>query len=155
MLAWFVAAGLLVAPPEIGCQVGGEGATKIRAHDLAIGPLVLVGGGRHGDRQPDAFGRHGYKIPMTLPAGMRATVEVPPAARGRVGLVFRPETQDAVWTRGVRAADTALAVTACPGEGRTGWPGGLVVDRPRCATLVVRVQGRAAVRRRVPLGRTC
>ena len=60
-----------------------------------------------------------------------------------------------MWKRGVRAADTALRFKACDGEGRSGWAGGLVVDRRRCVTLVVKVEGSAPVRRRVPLGRPC
>jgi hypothetical protein len=33
--------------------------------------------------------------------------------------------------------------------------GGIVIDRPRCATLIVKVPGEAPERRRVPLGRLC
>jgi len=158
------AAGAAAAPAsaavtEAPCSQGGTGATRVnRAHDRVLGPLVLLGGRRWAASRPNAFDRHGFKIPVTLPEGARATLSVPRSLRGRVGLVFSLETQDRVLRRGVRGADTAVRFTACSrGEqpGRTGWPGGLVVDRPRCATLTVKFAGEAPVRRRVPLGRRC
>jgi hypothetical protein len=119
---------------------------------------VLIGGRRWADRRPDAFNRHGFKMPVTLPQGARAKLMVPVAMRRRVGLVFSYAAQDRAQRRGVRGADSSVRFTACPAEGdggRTGWPGGLVVDRPRCVTLVVKVSGGSSVRRRVPLGRHC
>lgn len=156
MVAWLLAAALAApAAPEVGCRVGSEATTAVSARDATVGPLVLIGGNRHGHHRPNAFGRKGYKVPVTLPAGTDATLEVPRSMRGRVGLVYRVDVQDRVWSRGVGAADTALRFAACPEEGRTGWPGGLVVDRPRCVTLVVRIDGQAPIRRRVPLGKPC
>jgi hypothetical protein len=144
---------------EAPCSSGGEGTTRVSVkHDVVFGPLVLLGGRRWAAWTPDAFDRHGYKIPVTLPQGVRATLSVPATLRGRVGLVFTLATQDRVFREGVRGADTSVRFTACPAgdvPGRTGWPGGLVVDRPRCATLVVKLANGHSVRRRVPLGRRC
>jgi len=148
------------APPaEVTCDPIGEGTTKIAPrHDAVVGPLALIGARQTPRRQPDAFGRQGYKVPVTLPEGMTATLVVPEHLRGRVGLVFSPRAQDAVLESGMRGADPAVRFTACEPEGepgRSGWPGGLVVDIPRCATLIVQVPGEAPERRRVPLGRRC
>ncbi len=141
------------------CDPIAEGTTKVApTRDAVIGPLVLIGARRTPSRPPDAFDRQGYKIPVTLPEGMTATLMVPEHLRGRVGLVFSPRAQDAVLESGMRGADSAVRFTACEPEGepgRSGWPGGLVVDIPRCATLIVQVPGEAPERRRVPLGRRC
>jgi hypothetical protein len=147
----------LAAPavPAVPCRQGLDATMNVAARDAVIGPLVLIGGNRHARHEPNGFEGHGFKMPVTLPADVKATLKVPPSMGGKVGLVFRQAVQDRVIERGVRAADRALRFTACTGEGRTGWPGGLVVDRPRCVTLVVEVQGRPAVRQRVPLGRPC
>jgi hypothetical protein len=58
---------------------------------------------------------------------------------------------------GVRAADPSVRFTACDGspQMRTGWPGGIVVDRPRCATFVVTSASGHRLRKRIPLGRRC
>jgi hypothetical protein len=144
---------------QVSCQAGSTGTTEIAQNrDVTIGRLVLLGARRMASRAPDAFNRHGYKVPVTLPHGATATLSVPRRLTDRVGLVFSHRTQDRVWRRGVGAADTAVEFTACPATGmprRTGWAGGLVVDRRRCATLTVRVPGAAPVSRRVPLGRPC
>jgi hypothetical protein len=67
---------------------------------------------------------------------------VPRRLWGRVGLVFTRATRSRVWRRGVRAADSKLSFEACAGEdapARTGWAGGIVVDRRRCSTLRVQL----------------
>lgn len=147
--------GLVAA---VDCGGGGPSRVKQPVGSVGLGDLVLIGASHAASRPPDAFGGHGYKIAVSLPEGAAATVSVPPALRSRVGLVFSLETQSRVLERGVRAADSATSFTACPGDGepgRTGWPGGFVVDRPRCAALIVRVPGEAPTRHRVPLGRPC
>jgi hypothetical protein len=120
--------------------------------------LVLIGARQTPWRQPDAFNRQGYKVPVTLPEGMTATLVVPERLRGRVGLVFSRRAQDAVLSAGMRGSDPAVRFVACESAGRpgrSGWPGGFVVDRPRCATVILRVAGEVAQRQRVPLGRRC
>ena len=165
-LALLASAGLLALPAparaavEATCTSGIGSATAAvdPARDAVLGPLVLLGGLRHGGARPNGFRRRGYKVPVTLPEGVRATLSVPPDMRGRVGLVFTLTAQDRAVARGVRGADTAVRFTACPAgatPGRSGWPGGLVIDRPRCVALVVTVAGEAPVRRRLPLGRRC
>jgi hypothetical protein len=144
---------------KVSCDAGGIGTgAVVRTRDVVIGPLVLLGARRTTWHRPDAFNDHGYKVPVTLPEGVTATLSVPKTLRGRVGLVFSHQTQDRVSRDGPRAADSAVRFSACQpnGEqGRTGWPGGLAIDRPRCAKLVVKVAGEPAVSRRVPLGRRC
>ena len=147
------------AHAEATCASGGEGTTVVREdRDVVIGPLALLGARCVTRHRPNAFGRIGYKIPATLPEGTTAVLSVPKHLQRHVRLVFSVRTSRAVWKRGVLAGDTAVRFVACaPGAepGRTGWPGGIVVDRRRCATLVVRVGDQAPVRRRVPLGRAC
>lgn len=145
---------------EATCSTGGAGAEKVvPSRDAVLGPLVLIGGrGRYTRGRPDAFNRLGYKVPLTLPQGVTATLSVPPSLRSRVGLVFSLEAQERVVENGIRAADSSVRFQACPaaGEGgRTGWAGGFVTDRRRCADLVSKVAGESSVRYRVQLGRAC
>jgi hypothetical protein len=128
------------------------------SRDVEIGPLVLLGGQRWATSKPNAFNRHGYKVPVTLPEGLKATLSVPAAMRGHVGLVYSQAAQGRVEKKGVRGADVSVRFAACPIEGqpgKTGWAGGIVVDRPRCATLKVEVVGGGGALARVPLGRRC
>ncbi len=166
MIEWTLAALAVFASSadagtaNVGCSSRFEpaGSVTVRAADVVFGPLVLIGGRAWSRTQPDAFNRHGYKIPATLVDGERATLRVPASMRGRVGLVFTHTAQDRVVARGVRGADRAVTFTACDAgdePSRTGWPGGIVVDRPRCATLTMQREGRPSIRRRLPLGRPC
>lgn len=143
----------------LSCASGGEGAAGRTPGETRIGPLVLIAARQTVGLRREAFGGHGYKVPVTLPQGSRVTLSVPRAARRHVGLVFTRDAQDRAFREGVRGADRAATFVACaaakPGS-RTGWPGGFVVDRPRCVTLELRVVGsRRVLRGRVPLGRPC
>lgn len=124
-----------------------------------MGPLTILAALRTPRRPRDAFNGHGWKLSVTLVAGNTATLSVPERLRKRVGLVYRLRTQSRVLRRGVRAADSRLNFDSCAGEdapARTGWPGGIVVDRPRCVTLRVRLASAAdPIERRVPLGKRC
>lgn len=144
---------------DVSCDPHGSGGADVGARDVAIGPLALVGARNNAGRRRDAFGGHGYKVPATLEAGQVATLSVPPRWHGKVGLIFTQADQRRAWEKGVRGAPRAVRFTACTGAdagARSGWPGGIVVDRPRCPTLVVRVAGRTErLRARVPLGRRC
>lgn len=146
-------------PAQATCDPISEGTTTVvPGRDAVVGPLVLIGARQTPRRRPDAFDGQGYKIPATLPEGMTATLLVPKPLGGRVGLVFSRRAQDAVLESGTRGADSAVRFTACEPDGepgRSGWPGGVVVDRPRCATLIVQVPGEAPEPRRVSLGRRC
>jgi hypothetical protein len=114
---------------EATCGAGGAGTTEVvQKRDAVVGSLVLLGARQTARQRPDAFNRHGYKIPVTLPEGTTATLSVPVRLIGHVGLVFSLQTQDRVWRGGVRGADTTVRFTAC---------------QP------------ADVSRRVPLGRRC
>jgi hypothetical protein len=144
------------AAAGVGCADGSAGAAHVdRTRDAVLGPLALLDARLTPGSPRDAFGDHGYKLPVTLPAGRTVTLRVPRAARKRAGLVFTLRAQDRATRHGVAGADRAVRFRACAGPGRTGWSGGVVVDRPRCVTLVVSVAGGERVRRRVPLGRRC
>ena len=147
------------AAAKLTCAEAVVGAVRVGSHDAILGPLSLTGaGGRYTRGRRDAFNQQGYKVPVTLPQGMTATLSVPRSLRSRVGLVFSLEAQRRVLSDGVKGADPAVRFEACPTAdkgSRTGWPGGFVVDRRRCVTLVVRVAGQSPLRRRVPLGRSC
>lgn len=110
------------------------------------------------ERPPDAFGGHGYKVPVSLPNGTFAVLSIPRFERGRLGLVFTPQAQRRVLREGVAGADRAIRFTACPrgrASGRTGWPGGFVIDDPHCATVTVN-PGRSPTHNfGLPLGRAC
>lgn len=142
----------------VDCRDGGPSMVGQPVGSATLGDLVLIGASYAASRPPDAFGGTGYKLPVSLPDGAVATVSVPPELRSRVGLVYSLDTQSRVAKRGVLAADSLSSFAACPAgskAGRTGWAGGIVVDRPRCATLIVMVSGEAPARHRVPLGRRC
>lgn len=153
---------------EVGCAAGGPSPERTRRGDLPIGPFVLIGIDESGarprqrqagiDRPPDAFGRHGYKVPVSLSNGTSAVLSIPRFERGRLGLVFTLRARRRVRRDGLDGADRAIRFTACPrrrAAGRTGWPGGFVIDDPRCATVTVD-PGRSPRRNfGLPLGRAC
>jgi hypothetical protein len=147
------------AAAVVSCRDGGPGARPVKDRDVVMGPLTILFARRTVRDPSDAFDAHGWKLPVTLPAGAEATLSVPRRLRDRVGLVFTLETQSRIGRLGVRAADSKVSFEACAGEeapARTGWPGGIVVDRPRCVTLRVEVPGAAEpIERRVPLGKRC
>ena len=149
----------VAAAPEVSCREGGRGAAPVKGRDVQMGPLTILFARRTLIDPRDGFNGHGWKLPVTLLADATATLSVPRRLRGRVGLVFEGETQSRVWRRGVRAADSRVRFVACAGEdapARTGWAGGVVVDRRRCATLRVQLAGAAKpIERRVPLGKRC
>jgi hypothetical protein len=144
-------------PPARSCREGTTAADTVARRDVRLGPLTIMFARRTPREKRDAFDRQGWKLPVTLREGETATLSVPRRLRGRVGLVFTQRAQARVWRRGTRGADARVTFHACAGDGApTGWPGGIVVDRRRCATLRVRVAGAAEpIRRRVPLGRRC
>ena len=144
--------------PVVSCRDGGPSAVPMKGRDVTLGPLTILFARRTLREPRDGFNGHGWKLPVTLLAGETATLSVPRRLRGRVGLVFTRAAQSRVWRRGVRAADMKVRFAACPGEdaARTGWAGGIVVDRRRCATLRVKLAAAAElIERRVPLGKRC
>lgn len=153
---------------ELGCAEGGPSPERTGRGDLPFGPFVLIGideGGvppRHRQagilRPPDAFGRHGYKVPVSLANGTSAVLSIPRFERGRLGLVFTQQAQRRVLRDGVAGTDLAIRFTACPrggASGRTGWPGGFVIDEPHCATVTVNPDRSPTTNFGLPLGRAC
>ena len=147
------------AVTDVPCDSHDVATPEVSRRDVAIGPLALIGARYNANRRRDGFGGHGYKLPVTLLANKRATLSVPPRWRGKVGLIYTLADQRRAWEKGVRGAPRAVRFDACASaepRARSGWPGGIVVDRPRCATLIVRVAGEIdEFRARVPLGRRC
>jgi hypothetical protein len=140
---WSVVVSLLLAlGPSVSCADGGGAGPVAASHDAIIGPLAILGAPGTVRERRDAFDRRGWKLPVSLRSGETATLVAP---RG-VGLVFTPDM----------APQRSVTFRACSGEGPTGWPGGIVVDRRRCATLRVWVAGAIEpIRQRVPLGARC
>ena len=156
------------ATVELGCAEGGPAPDRARRGDLPYGPFVLIGIDEGAlsprrpqagiARPPDAFGRHGYKIPVSLPNGTSAVLAIPRFERGRLGLAFTPRAQRRAVRDGVDGTDLAIRFTACPrvrASGRTGWPGGFVVDKPHCATVTVDPDRSPTTNFGLPLGRAC
>jgi len=133
---------VLALGPSVSCDTGGPATSGVAARDAQLGPLtILFARGTVRERR-DAFDRRGWKLPVTLRSGETATLVAP---RG-VGLVFMPDM----------APQRSVTFRACSGDGPTGWPGGIVVDRRRCTTLRVWVGGAVVpLGRRVPLGARC
>jgi hypothetical protein len=139
------------------CATGVVAPGVVRAgRDAVLGPFVLIGADET-IGEPPAGRTLGYKVPVTLPAGVTATLSVAPPSYGHVGLVFTQAAKARVLDRGLRGADRAVTFQSCGRTretARTGWPGVLVLDRPRCATLAVTTDG-VSVRHQVALGRRC
>lgn len=139
---------------EVGCAAGGARAEAARG-DLDVGPFRFIGGRDWSDGPPDAFNRHGYKIPASLLNGTTVQLRIPASEHGHVGLVYMLAAQTRAAEQGVRGADTEVRFTACAAAGRSGYTGGLVVDTPRCAAIDVVLADGRTLRARVPLGRPC
>lgn len=153
---------------QVGCSEGGPSPQRTSRGDLPVGPFVLIGIDESDvrprqrqvgiDRPPDAFGGHGYKVPVSLPNGTSAVLSIPRFERGRLGLVFTQQAQRRVLRDGVAGADRAIRFTACPRGGasrRTGWPGGFVIDDAHCATVTVNPGRSPRQNFGLPLGRAC
>ncbi len=153
---------------KLGCAEGGPAPKRARRGDLPYGPFVLIGideGGvppRHRQagilRPPDAFGRHGYKVPVSLANGTSAVLSIPRFEHGRLGLVFTQRAQRRVLREGIAGTDLVIRFTACPrgkASGRTGWPGGFVIDEPHCGTVTVDPARSPTTNFGLPLGRAC
>lgn len=157
------ATALLAAAAVATCdaQVNTEGAPPPdRTRDVVIGPLALLGGRASLRAAPDAYDGRGWKAPLSIPDGTTVTLSVPAAMRGKVGFSFTHAVERRVHRRSVAAASPSVVLRGCPraaGRQRSGFPGGILSDRPRCVTLTVRVHGpeRRTHRARVPLGHRC
>lgn len=142
---------------EAPCSSASNATSRVDPSDAVLGPLVLLGARDTVGRRREAFDGNGYKMSATLPRGQAVTLAVPRAAQSRVRLVFTLSSQERVAEMGIEGGEAAVRFS-CTVSGRTkrvGWPGGLVVDRPRCVTLVLKRSGEPPLRRRVPIGRAC
>jgi hypothetical protein len=105
------------------------------------------------------------KTPVMIRAGAPVVIRVAARDRRHVALDF----DQSRWTERDRtAADGQASVRfhACPPETKrfvdgkplgewTGYPGGLIVERPRCVTFEFLEEGRPTVRRRLGIGTRC
>ena len=129
------------------------------SRDVTIGPATIQFARRTPRQRRDAFGGHGFKLPLGLSADVTAVVSVPVRWRRSVRLVYDLDVQRKVLERGVRAGSKAVRFEACPASespGATGWAGGIVVRRRTCAALKVEVVGEPrSIVERVPFGKRC
>ena len=113
-----------------GCGGDSPQPPEVPASPATNASVVEVGYG-DGARSPER---------LSLPNGTSAVLSVPRFERGRLGIVFTQEAQRRVLSNGIGGADVTVRFTACPAggaSGRTGWPGGFVIDEPPCATVTV------------------
>jgi hypothetical protein len=159
-----VVAGVAFAAPPVGVVAGC--ATRSSAQfpraftsgrNLAVGPLVLVGGGGT-PIYSESFG--GQKFPLLVLAGHRVTVALSEQTRKGAGLGYGRLPEGQV---GVGDAHRVVTFVACPrgqasgstadGRSVTFWSGGLLARSPRCVPLFVWIdRARSPVRVVVHLG---
>lgn len=180
---WLVAAvWVLLAPGAADaafdrvCQTRAEGgspddvALPDARTDVIAGRVAILSARRQARRLP----RHRpssnprawiLKTPVLIRAGDPVVVRIAARDRGYVALDFDPDR----WGARDRTAEDGQASVrfhACPpdtarfSDGQplgewTGYPGGLLVERPRCVTLELLQDGRTTVRRRLGIGRRC
>jgi hypothetical protein len=132
--------------------------TFVTRGNVVVGPVALTGLSSVAERlpRPDARGRSFAKSALLLRAGHAVTLTVPERLRGRFGLAHA-RTPEPV---------PAVRFTTCPPQTRafsydgvvgpvTAFNGGFVVSRRGCYPLDVRIDGRRAVRLRIPFGFPC
>jgi hypothetical protein len=107
--------------------------------DLAVGPLVIIGGQKLATADPAVWGQHGsYKLPFVVTMGSTVTVTINAPARGHVVI-------DSPYASGV----TAATYRPCPGQlGFFAQSFAFTDGRIRgCVPLDVRAGGEPRVRR--------
>jgi hypothetical protein len=135
------------------------------AHNLVVGPLVLVGARDYSSPEVIAeFG--GQKYPAVVLAGHRVTVELSRSVRRSTSLLYA----DDKWKlpdgkRTVRDGHRVVDFRACAsdrarrsydGRKATFWSGFVLTTVPRCLTLRIWVDDERTPRRaRIPLGKRC
>lgn len=150
-----LALALAAAVPAAPCGQPHAAAPRRGGQDAVVGPLAILDTGALIDQPPPAFQGLGYKLPITLAHGRTVTVTIGRADRRHARLVFRPAAVRAVDREGITGGDAAIRLRPCGarrGSGRAGWPGGFVVDEPRCVRVRVDVAGGPVHRGRVPVG---
>jgi hypothetical protein len=132
------------------------------AHDLVVGPLVMVGAREYSS--PATIARFGgQKYPAVVVAGHRVTVQLSPAVWRSTSLLYADDHRDGQRTAG--DGHRAVAFRACPtghggssygGRKATFWSGFVLTTVPRCLKLRIWVDDERTPRRtRIPLGKRC
>ena len=102
---------------------------------------------------------------MIIRAGSPVVVRVAERDRRYAALDFDP-TRGGTRDRSAEDGQSSMRLHACPPETKrftdgkplgewTGYPGGLIVERPRCVTFEFLEEGQPTVRRRLGIGRRC
>ncbi|MDA0167957.1 hypothetical protein OJ998_02575 [Solirubrobacter taibaiensis] len=169
-------AGAAADPPAAQfdrvCETHAEGAEPDdialpdRRRDVVAGSVSIVGANRLSGRKPPANGRSWVlKQPVIIRAGAPVVIRVAARDRRYVALEFDPDAFSEQ-NRTVEDGLSSVRFHACPPDTKrfsdgkplgewTGYPGGLIVARPRCVTLEFLEEGKPTVRRRVGIGRRC
>ncbi len=135
------------------------------AHNLVVGPLVVVGGRDYSSPEVIAeFG--GQKYPAVVLAGHRVTVELSRGVRRSTSLLYAddkwklpdrdPAVRDGHRVVGLRACTSDQARSRYDGRKATFWSGSVLTTVPRCLSLRIWVDdGRTPRRARIALGKRC
>ena len=130
------------SPPQVVARCGdaiiGSGDPQWRRHSTVAGDFGLFGSGRDFQRASRIGDVFQAKIPAILESRQRAVLLVPPAERGRVGLLYGPAKQ----ADSVGQAPSQVTFDPCTDQRRTVWPGGLVLASRKPVTLRVTHDGR-------------
>ncbi len=138
--------------------------------NLAVGPLVLIGGAYTDATTVRRFG--GNKFPLVVKAGHSVTVRLTRRARRFVGLAYGPHSQGKTTLRDTYRSVTFVACrpgrpsrryspdgpsgSSADGVAVTFWSGFVLTRRPACIPLDVYVDGAPSPRRvGLSLGRRC
>jgi hypothetical protein len=131
------------------------------AHNLVVGPLVLVGGRTY--TPPDAARRFGgQKFAALVAAGHRVRIAISRRARANVALTYADSVHGSrSLSDGVRVVrfERCSRDEAGSTAGRrpvTFWSGFILTNGPRCVHLKVWIDGASKARRAsIPIGRRC
>jgi hypothetical protein len=153
-------------PPRtttVGCRAGEfPAASTFTDRDLVVGTAAIIGF-KTAIAEPDASfrPRQGrdrlWKLPVVLRPSGRLMLSIPREAAQHVRLSYRPSTRGATK---VSDGDRTLLFESCrsgvSGGANTGWPGGFIVDGPRCRVPVaVSVGGAPPGRYAISFGSGC
>ena len=155
-------------PPEgapATCRHQSSAGFRSSAHDLAVGPLRMIGAREY--VSPAVIARFGgQKYPMVLLAGHRVTVELPRAVRSTTSLFYaddhwkQPDGERTVGDgHGVvafRACTAARAGSSYDGRDATFWSGFVLTTAPRCLKMRISIDDEPTPRRvSIALGKRC
>jgi hypothetical protein len=143
--------------PKVGCRgLVRQRMAPADRFDVVVGPAVLQGArARARDNASMYMRAHGRdptaKVPLILRPKTRLLLAIDKRDRRGAGLTYRERTRGA---RRVTDGYPALRFESCWPDQRTGWPGGFILDGPRCVRVLLWVNGAdEPVRRTLRFGR--